>query len=144
MSFHPPTEGELARIGHKLADLAWKNATTDQAGELPLGSGQFQTRVRELIVHQEDVLHDVVHMSPDVCLMYTIRAGENTTPRWLNKVLDTALTHAESFQFATENGYFTAQDWAGLGSVAKQCKKTAAAYKARELNRILNSEVEEN
>ncbi|AKK05808.1 hypothetical protein CMUST_07395 [Corynebacterium mustelae] len=140
MSFHPPTEGELARIGHKLADLGWKNATTDQAGNLPLGSEQLRMRVSELIVHQEDVLH----MSPDVCLLYAIRAGENTTPRWLNKVLDTALTHAEIFQFATENGYITAQDWAGLYSVAKQRKKTAAAYKTQELIRILNSESEEN
>lgn len=91
MAFHPPTEDELARISHKLADLGWKNATTDQAGELPLGAEQLQTRVRELIVHKEDVLHDVLHMSPGVCLMYAIRAGEKTNPRWLNKVLDTAL-----------------------------------------------------
>lgn len=144
MSFHPPTEDELAQIGYKLVDLGWKNATTDQAGNLPLGSVQLRMRVRELIVHQEDVLHDVVHISPGVCLLYAIRAGEKSTPRWLNKVLDTALTHAESFQFVTENGYFTAQAWAGLGSVAKQRKKTAATFKAEELTRILNSEVEEN
>lgn len=92
MSFHPPTEDELAQIGHKLVDLGWENATTDQVGNLPLGSEHLQMRVRELIVHQEDVFHDVVHMSPGVCLLYAIRAGEKTTPRWLNKVLDTALT----------------------------------------------------
>ncbi|AKK05805.1 hypothetical protein CMUST_07380 [Corynebacterium mustelae] len=65
-------------------------------------------------------------------------AGEKTTPRWLNKVLDAALANSESLVYGTEAGHIKAEDWAGLVTIADQKKASAARTKAQELKTALN------
>ncbi|MCL2091760.1 MAG: hypothetical protein FWH11_11300 [Micrococcales bacterium] len=65
--------------------------------------------------------------------------SEGSPPRWLNRVLDVALLHAEHLREAARRGLIPADasSWPGLEELASQPGKTAALTKARTLLSVL-------
>ncbi|MCL2091759.1 MAG: hypothetical protein FWH11_11295 [Micrococcales bacterium] len=68
--------------------------------------------------------------------------SEGSPPRWLNRVLDVALLHAEHLREAARRGLIPADasSWPGLEELASQPGKTAALTKARTLLAVLRGD----
>lgn len=64
-------------------------------------------------------------------------AAGSSAPRWLSKVLDMGVRHAEVLAAATTEGYIPATAWQALGAIAEQPKKTAASKKAAALQAVV-------